>query len=104
MGPHIYFMVNSMGNYHLRPPPIFMQSLPLCWRRHVVGERSILGVGLFLEEVVYFQSTHLRRHEKNMPKKKKNNMQEETQRGMHEDMPNHVRVRVFDNIVTTISQ
>jgi hypothetical protein len=37
-------------------------------------------------------------------KRMKKNMQEEKQCGAHVDMPNHVRGRVFDNMVTTISQ
>jgi hypothetical protein len=36
-------------------------------------------------------------------KRRKNSMQEEKQSGTQEDKPNHDRVRVFDNIVTTIS-
>jgi len=31
-------------------------------------------------------------------------MQEETQRGAHIDMTNHIRVRVVEKIVTNISQ
>jgi hypothetical protein len=37
-------------------------------------------------------------------KRRKSNMQEEKQCGAHADRPNHVRVRVFDNIVMAISQ
>jgi hypothetical protein len=41
-----------------------------CWRRPILGERSILGIGLILEEKVYFWSTRLRRKKINMHKKK----------------------------------
>jgi hypothetical protein len=66
-----------------------------CWHMPILGERSILGAGLILEEV-YFWSAHLRRQKRSMQKKK------EKQHGVHADRPNHVRVRVFDKIVTTI--
>jgi hypothetical protein len=36
-------------------------------------------------------------------KRRKSNMQEKKQRGVHADKPNHDRVRVFGNIVMAIS-
>jgi hypothetical protein len=41
-----------------------------CWHGPILGERSIFGTGLILEEKVYFWSTHLRRKKNNMQKKK----------------------------------
>jgi hypothetical protein len=67
-----------------------MSVLGAYWCRTILGERSILGAGLILEEKVYFWSVHLRRKERNMQKKK------EKQCGVHAYRTNYVRVRVFD--------
>jgi hypothetical protein len=70
----------------------------------ILGEISILGTNLFLEEKVYFWSVCLRRQERSMQRKKQKQHARGKTTWPHADMPNHVRVRVFGNIVMAISQ
>jgi hypothetical protein len=77
-----------------------MSVLGACWCRPILGERSILGAGLILEEKVYFWSAHLRRQERNMQKKKEKNVENaHMQNGL-----TMLGLGFLTNIVTAISQ
>jgi hypothetical protein len=59
-------------------------------------EGSILGADLILKKRSIFGAHALGGRKEACRKRRKSSMQEEKQRDTHADMPNHVRVRVFD--------
>jgi hypothetical protein len=54
-----------------------------------------LGANLILKKRSIFEACTLGGKKTTCIKRRKSNMQEEKQRGMHANKPNHVRVRVF---------